>query len=263
MFTIETLYQPQTLSEVKQMLAKHPDATILGGCGFLKLSNRKISVALDLSRCALDMITETEQQIELGAMVTLRDIELYPALNQWFDGVLPKAVSHILGVQFRSSATIGASVYAKYGFSDILPALLALESQVELLFGGRMSLEDFLRKPIARDVLTRIIITKDERRVSYQNLRNAGADFPLLNAAVSRHGSDWKVIVGARPARAEIAVQAGKLLANSTNGTVDTVAAAAAAAVELSFGGNNKASAEYRQAMCQVLVKRAIEEVLA
>ena len=263
MFTIESLHQPQTLSEVKQLVEKFPDITILGGCGFLKLSSRKIPVALDLSRCELDRIRETEQQIEIGAMVTLRDIEKNPALNQWFDGALPKAVSHILGVQFRSCATIGASVYSKYGFSDILPALLALECQVELLRGGLMPLEEFLGKPISRDVLIRISITKDKRRVSYQNLRNAGADFPMLNAAVSRHGSDWKVIVGARPARAEIAVQASRLLSDMAADSIDIDKVAATAAAELTFGSNNKASADYRRAMCQVLVKRAIGEVLA
>ena len=263
MFTIESLHQPQTLSEVKQIVEKFPDITVLGGCGFLKLSSRKIPVALDLSRCELEKIHETEQQIEIGAMVTLRDVEKNPSLNQWFDGSLPKAVSHILGVQFRSCATIGASVYAKYGFSDILPALLALDTQVELLRGGRMPLVDFLSKPITRDVLIRIVITKDKRRVSYQNLRNAGADFPLLNAAVSKHDAEWKIIVGARPARAEIAVQASKLLTSSADGTVDSDAVAVAASMELAFGSNNKASAGYRQAMCQVLVKRAIEEVLA
>jgi CO/xanthine dehydrogenase FAD-binding subunit len=262
MFTIETLYQPQTLSELKEILEKHPDITVLGGCGFLKLGNRKISFAVDLSRCELDKICETEHQFEFGAMVTLRDIERNQSLNHFFSGALPKAVSNILGVQFRSCATIGASVYSKYGFSDILPVLLALDSQVELLRGGRMSLEEFLGKPVSRDVLTRITITKDERRVSYQNLRNAGADFPMLNAAVSRHGSEWKVIVGARPARAEIAFQAGKILANSPDDSVESNAAAVAAAEELTFGSNNKASAEYRQAMCQVLVKRAIEEVV-
>ena len=263
MFTIETIHQPQTLSEVKQIAEKFPDITVLGGCGFLKLSSRKIPVALDLSRCELDKIHETEQQIEIGAMVTLRDIEKNPSLNQWFDGALPKAVSHILGVQFRSCATIGASVYAKYGFSDILPALLALDTEVELLRSGRMSLVDFLTKPISRDVLINLRIKKDNRRAAYQNLRNAGADFPILNAAVSQHGKQWTVIVGARPARAEIAVQASRLLSDMPADSIDIDKAAATAATELTFGSNNKASADYRRAMCQVLVKRAIEEVLA
>ena len=70
-------------------------------------------------------------------------------------------------------------------------------------------------------------------------------------------------IVACTPARAEIAVQASKLLTSSADGTVDSGAVAVAASMELAFGSNNKASAGYRQAMCQVLVKRAIEEVLA
>ena len=263
MFTIDKLYQPRNIAEAAELLTEYPDITVLGGCGFLKLGNRKIAAALDLSLCNLHEINETEQQIELGAMVTLRDVEVNPALNQSFDGVLPKAVANILGVQFRHCARIGASVYSKYGFSDILPALLALDTQVELLRSGRMSLNEFLAKPIARDILTRITIRKDSRRAAYQNLRNAGADFPILNAAVSRHEKQWTVIVGARPARAEIAVQASRLLSDMATDSIDIDKVAATAAAELTFGSNNKASADYRRAMCQVLVKRAIGEVLA
>lgn len=263
MFTIDKLYQPRSLAEASELLTKFPDITVLGGCGFLKMGNRKIATALDLSLCNLHEISETEQYIELGAMVTLRDVEVNPTLNRSFDAVLPKAVAHILGVQFRRCATIGASVYSKYGFSDILPALLALDTEVELLRSGRMSLVDFLTTPISRDVLINLRIKKDNRRAAYQNLRNAGADFPILNAAVSQHGKQWTVIVGARPARAEIAVQASRLLSDMPADSIDIDKAAATAATELTFGSNNKASADYRRAMCQVLVKRAIEEVLA
>ena len=263
MFTIDKLYQPRNIAEAAELLTKYPDITVLGGCGFLKLGNRKIATALDLSRCSLAEISETEQYIELGAMVTLRDVEVNPALNHTSDAVLPKAVAHILGVQFRRCATIGASVYSKYGFSDILPALLAMNTEVELLRSGRMPLGDFLAKPISRDVLISVRIIKDSRRAAYQNLRNAGADFPILNAAVSRHEKQWTVIVGARPARAEIAVQASQLLSDMAADSIDIDKVAATAAAELTFGSNNKASADYRRAMCQVLVKRAIGEVLA
>ena len=263
MFSIDKLYQPRSLAEAAELLAKYPDITVLGGCGFLKLGNRKIASALDLSLCGLAEINETAHQIELGAMVTLRDIEVNPALNNSFDAILPKAVANILGVQFRHCATIGASVYSKYGFSDILPALLALDTEVELLRSGPMSLPDFLAKPISRDVLTIIRIKKDNRRAAYQNLRNAGADFPILNAAVSRYGTQWTIIAGARPARAEIAVQASRFLSEMPADAANIDKAAATAAAELSFGSNNKASADYRRSICQVLVKRAIGEVLA
>jgi CO/xanthine dehydrogenase FAD-binding subunit len=166
-----------------------------------------------------------------------------------------------LGTQFRRCATVGASVYSKYGFSDILPGLLVLDSEVELIKNGRMPLREFLEKPIARDVLTCVYIRKDERRASYQCLRNASADFPILNAAVSKHGSQWTVAVGARPARAQIASEASKKLSGMAD--VDLDAVAAATEQELSFSTNNKASEEYRRAMCRVLVKRAIGEVLS
>ena len=49
MFTIDKLYQPRNIAEVAELLTQNPDITVLGGCGFLKLGNRKINTALDLS----------------------------------------------------------------------------------------------------------------------------------------------------------------------------------------------------------------------
>ena len=56
---------------------------------------------------------------------TLFTVETYPVFNQYFNGVLPKSVSQIMGVQFRNIATVGASVYAKYGFSDLITPLFS------------------------------------------------------------------------------------------------------------------------------------------
>ena len=63
MFTIDKLYQPRSLAEASELLTKFPDITVLGGCGFLKMGNRKIATALDLSLCNLHEISETEQYI--------------------------------------------------------------------------------------------------------------------------------------------------------------------------------------------------------
>ncbi len=264
MFRIDELFQPRTIAEAAELLEKYSDITVLGGCGFLKLGNRRVAKAIDLSRCDLHSIREAEQKIEIGAMVTLRDIETYPGFLRLFTGALPKATGNIMGVQFRRSATVGASVYSKYGFSDLIPVLLALKTEVELLRGGRMQLDDFLEKPLSRDILIRLFITKDERRVSYQNMRNSRTDFPIVNAAVSRVGNDWRVVVGARPARAQLALSGAKFLSETPAKQIfDVEKIAAATADEVAFGNNNKASADYRRSLCRVLVKRAIEEVLA
>ena len=201
MFTIDELLQPSSLEEASALLTANPEAVVLGGCGFLKMGSRRITKAMDLSRCGLNGIRETESQIELDAMTTLYDVETSTALNRLADAVLPKAVGNILGVQFRRCATIGASVYSKYGFSDILPALMVLHTEVELMRAGRMSLPEFMDKPIVRDILLRVIIRKDNRHAAYLNLRNASADFPIVNAAVSRHRGQWTIVGGADQAR--------------------------------------------------------------
>ena len=53
-------------------------------------------------------------------MVTLRDLELDPGLNSYTDGAARESVRHIVGVQFRNLATVGGSIYGRYGFSDVL-----------------------------------------------------------------------------------------------------------------------------------------------
>lgn len=258
MFTIEDIYRPTDVEEAYRLLTERKDSVLLGGCAFLRLGSRKIVTAVDLSGLGLDYIEERDGVVELGAMATFRMVETHPALISNFGGILPNAVGNVLGVQFRNTVTVGATVFSRYGFSDLITALLVLDTEVELHRGRRMPLAAFLDSPPSRDILTRLYLKKDGRQAAYQSLRGSAADFPLVNAAVSRTGGRWTVVVGARPQRAQIALSASAAL----NRGADPEAAAALAAGELAFGGNVKASAEYRRAMAAVLVKRAIREVL-
>ena len=154
-----------------------------------------------------------------------------------------------------------ASIFSKYGFSDLITALLALDTEVELYKGGRMSLDDFLKRPYEKDILTRVFIKNNQRKASYQDLRNSASDFPILNVAVSCLDNEWNIAVGARPQTATIALKASRELSNYTSyETIEHVSNLVSE--EIHFGTNERGSAKYRQAMCKVLVKRAIMEVL-
>lgn len=260
MYTFKDLVQPTTLAEAYRALSERPDNTLVGGGAFLRVGSKRIGTAIDLSRLGLDYIGEAGDWFELGAMATFRAVETYRPFGELFSGMLPKAVGNVIGVQFRSLVTVGASVYAKFGFSDLIPALLVLNTEVELYKAGRMPLGEFLAKPFPRDILTRLFIARDGRRASYQSLRGSAADFPLVNAAASCHDGRWLLAVGARPLKAEIARAASAAMGEPG---ADPAAVAAMAAGELAFAGNAKASAAYRQAMAAVLVKRAIGEVQA
>lgn len=262
MFTLLEFFQPETLEDAYNKLVARKTNTILGGCAFLKMGSKRIGTGIDLSKLNLNYINETDNYIEIGASTTFRDIETSEALNSYFNGVLKEAVKDIIGVQFRNIVTVGASVYSKYGFSDFITALLALDTEVELYKGGRLSLQDFLIKPYEKDILTKIYIKKNERKASYKSLRNSKSDYPILNVTVSKLNDDFKIVVGARPATAKISIDASKLLSQegfseaSLNKALDIMSS------ELIFGTNMRATYEYRQAISKVLVKRAIMEVI-
>ncbi len=270
MFTLLDLVQPKSIEEAYNTLINRRNNTVLGGCAFLKMGSKRIGTAIDLSNLDLNYIKEQDGYIEIGAMTTLRELETSELLNSHFTGVLPKSVSNIIGVQFRNVVTVGASVFSKYGFSDLVTALLALDSEVELVNAGRMQLAQFLTRPLEKDILTRIFIKKDSRQAVYKSLRNSASDYPILNVAVSRFEKKWTLVVGARPQRAEIAIRASEELSQQDTNiglTTENIEVAAnlasnLAADELCFGTNARGSAEYRRKMCKVLLKRAVMEVV-
>jgi len=262
MFTLLNLVQPDTIEEAYNLLTEKRNNIIIGGCGFLRMSSRRISTAVDLSRLSLNYITEQNDYIEIGATTTFRDIETNPILNQYYNGIVPKSLSNIIGVQFRNIVMVGASVYSKYGFSDLLTALLVLDTEVELYKTGRISLKKFLSNSYEKDILTRIFIKKNNSKAVFYYLRNSASDYSILNVAVSRFNNQWKIAVGARPQRATIAQKASESLSEieMSNGNIEDIATIASK--EVIFGTNMRGTANYREAICKVLVKKAIMEVL-
>ena len=254
MFTIQEYRFAESLDEALALLDASRKNRVIGGGMWLRLGQFSIKTAIDLSRLGLDGIRETQDEVVIGAMDTLRAVETAPCLRTQFGGALSASVAPIVGVQFRNMATVGASVYSRYGFSDILTALLALDARVELYRAGTMALEDFLRNPPkARDILTAVRIRRDGRRAAYQTFRRAQTDFGVLNVCVSRSPEgEVRVSVGARPQRATRCPEAERLF---TAG--DVPAAARAAAEALVYGSNMRASAEYRRNLAEVLTLRA------
>lgn len=262
MFIIQELVQPETIEQAYKILIQRKNNTVLGGCGFLRMGSKRIGTAIELSKLNLNYISEHSDYIEIGAMTTFRDVETNSTLKKYFNGILPKSVGNIIGVQFRNVVTVGATVYSKYGFSDVITALLSLDTDVELYETGRISLEEFLSMPYKKDILTRVFIKKNSRKALYKDFRNSISDYPILNVSVSKMDNQWKIVVGARPRGAEIAKNASLHLCNGKLTSKEIEEAANMAVEELAFGDNMRATGEYRKALCKVLVKRTIMEVL-
>ena len=159
MLTIREYKKAATLEEAWQLNQKRMNR-VLGGMLWLRLTKGNVQTAIDLSGLGLDTIEETESEFCIGAMVTLRQLELHAGFTAYSEGANKEALRHIVGVQFRNLATVGGSVFGRFGFSDVLSLLLVMDSYVELYKGGIIPLTEFVKMKYDRDILVRIIVKK-------------------------------------------------------------------------------------------------------
>ena len=132
-------------------------------------------------------------------MCTLRQIEQCEALKDLCGDGIAECVRHIVGVQFRNQATIGGSIYGRFGFSDVLTAFLALDTFVELYDGGTIRLSEFVNRKPDKDILLSIIVRKSKRKFRYDSIRQTKTDFPVIACSVVTgmvHGKENMVLLG-------------------------------------------------------------------
>ena len=248
MITIQKYIRAQSLEEAWQ-LNQNKRNRILGGMLWLRLGKGAINTAIDLCDLGLDKIEETEEEFSIGAMATLRDLEIHEGLNTYSDNAVTNAVKDIVGVQFRNMATVGGSIWGRFGFSDVLTVFLAMDSYVELYKGGIIPLEQFAKMKKDKDILVRLIVKKTPCKVVYSSMRNQRTDFPVLACAVSSMNGEYRASIGARPGRAIL------IRSQQAEGF------AAFVAENVPTEGNVRGSAAYRTHLTKVLTERCVVEL--
>lgn len=240
----------QSLEEAYALNQKK-NSVIVAGNMWLRMCGLNKQTAVDLSALGLDQIVEEENGFVIGAMTSLRSLETNEALHAAFGGVFEKALSPIVGTQFRNTATVGGSIYSRFGFSDVSALLLALDAEVVLYQRGAVKLADYQKEKWDRDIITHIRIRKGQK-AAVHSVRISKTDIPVLVCAAARSESGVRVVLGARPARALIAADG---LDASCGKEVF-----AAIAEKTAFGTNLRASEAYRRKIAPVLMERAVKE---
>lgn len=265
MLKIKSYVKVKSVAEAYELNQKKT-ACVLGGMVWLKMGNRNVSTAIDLSGLGLDTIRETEEEFVIGCMASLRTLELHEGLHTYTHGALKESLCHIVGVQFRNCATVGGSIFGRYGFSDVLTMFLAMDSWVELYHAGRISMREFVNMPKDRDILVNIIIRKQPLLSVYLSHRNTKTDFPVLACAASVVGDEPVTVIGARPGRAMIVTDNRGILKDFCEKSEEKQKKAIAEFAEYAsetvpVKGNMRGSAEYRKLLVKVLTRRAWEAV--
>ncbi|HJC42596.1 MAG TPA: FAD binding domain-containing protein [Candidatus Mediterraneibacter gallistercoris] len=264
MITIGNYVKPKSLEEAYE-LNQARSSRVMGGMMWMRLGNARVKTVIDLSGLGLDQIEDEGNVIKIGAMCTLRQIEQCEALKDLCGDGIAECVRHIVGVQFRNQATIGGSIYGRFGFSDVLTAFLALDTFVELYDGGTIRLSEFVNRKPDKDILLSIIVRKSKRKFRYDSIRQTKTDFPVIACSVVTgmvHGKEtWYFSVGARPMKAALLEKQWEIPADASEEMIADYARQAAS--EFTYGSNMRGSAEYRQHLAEVLIRREMTSILA
>ena len=255
---VNEYYRASSLQDAYQKLQESPKNVILAGGLWIKKMGQSYETLIDISTLGLNKISEKEDEVIVGSMVTQRDFENSPVIKALYNDAIGFSTREVMGVNFRNLATVGGSIMGRYPFSDVICGLLPYGVSLEFYPSQEMALEEYLNyKGKLNAILVSVHIKKGEGKGFYKKVKTTALDFPIVNIAVSKVNDEYRIAIGARPMVASLAWQAMDYLKHHK----DFDKAAELAVSELQFLDNKDASAEYRQDVAKVYVKRGLEEV--
>jgi len=217
-----------------------------------------------------------DEGIGLGALATLRSIELSPIIQNSY-GLLYEAIHQIASVQVKTMGTAVGNLCVATPASDIAPPLMVLGAKLKIRGPGEeksILLDQFYQgvdqttlKP--DEIVTEICIpgVAPGSGGAFLKLSHTAACIAKVNVAVMVTVVDG-ICQNARIALGSVAptvIRAREAEEILKGGVVDieTVGSAAkAAAGESTPISDLRSSAEYREEMVEVLVRRGIEKAL-
>jgi carbon-monoxide dehydrogenase medium subunit len=259
-----------SVDEAIQALAGEPDAKLLAGghslLPLMKLRLARPSLLVDISRLSdQKYIKEDGDAVAIGALTRHHDVANSEVLQELCP-IVSYAAGEIGDPQVRHVGTIGGSVAHADPASDMPTVLVALGAEMVVRGPGgvrNVGAGDFFKglfePDLATDeVLTEIRVPKTAGRGwSYLKFHRRAQDWALVGvAALAQNGSEPSVALTNMADRPVRATGVEEALA----GGADLAAASQRAAEGTSPPTDAFASAEYRQELVKVLVRRALEE---
>ena len=250
-------------------LAEHGDEAKLlaGGHSLLPLMRFRLAAPaylVDIGRLDdLKYVRDAGDHLAIGALTRHRDIEI-SELVQAQTGLLAEATRSVGDNQVRHRGTIGGAIAHGDAASDIPAALLALRASVVATGpnGEReIAIDDFFTGFLETaldetELLTEIRVPKvPDATWSFQKFNRRAQDWAIVGASILLDGDRagvGLVNMDSVPVRAT-AVEA------AIAGGADAATAAGFAAEGADAPSDLNASAEYREHLARVLVRRGLE----
>ncbi len=206
--------------------------------------------------------------LTIGSTEPLRRLEQDPRLGDRLPA-LAEAIAAVGSPALRRQATVGGNLGRAAPSSDLAPALLALDAEVELLGPeGRRTvpLAGFLRSSrrtaLGATELIRAVRLPESRPASaylWQRVRPAN-DVSQIGVAVaySTRRDRWRIALGGVPPRAVDAPEAEAPLRGPRPAEAAVRAAAERLGAHPALVGDRRATGEHRRRLATVLCARAV-----
>jgi carbon-monoxide dehydrogenase medium subunit len=272
-FKPEHYHRPTDLETASALLTKGGARVIAGGTDLLVTGPADTVSLIDINDLGLSYIRE-EDGLRIGATSTFADLLRSPLLARYPYHVISDAAGELGHHNLRHIATIGGNICNAVPSADAPVALIALDAEA-VIYGpsGERTVPldgffKFVRETVLGEgeFITEIAVpVQPEAGASFQKLGRTKVDIALVNATcrlsiVEGVVSDSRIVLGAvysKPLR----VRAAEDVLNGKEFTVELAEKAAKVASEATKPiSDHRASADYRQEISGVLVKRAIIE---
>ena len=270
-------HRPTTIEEVMSLLARTDPPTIPlgGGTALERFSTRAVAV-VDLQSVGLNTIQQQGNTLQIGATLTLQSLA-DTLKNEKLENLagLQQAITREATYNLRQVGTVAGALVTASGRSPFATAMLALDAQLRLQLAARRSddresadrksadrrsgdeqvgLGDLL--PLRLERLPQRLITLVSiplhARLAYEYVARSPADVPIVCAAVAMWPSGrTRVALGGFGDSPVLAFDGS-----------EAEGAEIAARDAYSQAGDEWASAEYRQEVAGVLVKRCIRQLI-
>ena len=280
---LEQFHRPQHTNEVIQLLTAHGDeALIVSGGTFIHglvarglISN--IKHLIDITGLNLNYINYDNNQLAIGSSTVFRQLENDAHIqNEQTLGAIKDALTYP-PAQIKNAASLGGSIASACPFLDLPISLLALDACAKVtgpngyrdihlesffvsIFENTMNSDELLKE-------VTIPITKNSSS-AFAKLETNANDLAILNAAVSvtakgRMCESIRVFVGGGVGEVPIRAVSTETTLLSQELTEDNInRAALMARQDVDPLSDHRASAEYRIAMTEVLVRRCIKSCM-
>jgi CO/xanthine dehydrogenase FAD-binding subunit len=276
-------FEPDTIEEAVKILTDYSEtAKVLAGGVDLVARMRKRKV---LPKCVvsirnipgLDGIENTENGVKFGALVTLADLEFSPIIQKNYIS-LYKAIHQISSAQVKNMGTAIGNVCVATPASDVACSLISLGASLKIVGSDSerfipieslcIGCNQTILKP--GEIVTEALVPRLPKRSSsaFANLVRTAADVSKVNVAVSLSIDDGicvntRIALGAvapiliRATKAEAVLIGSKPRKQLIEQAADTASQEAQSITDI------RSTAEYRTEMVRVLVRRALEQVIA